>query len=138
MRGASSASGYWEIQVDRFDEMIGRAMTEEDRALLAGDAGTGYVSQALGLFGGPMGGVMRLVYAVLLLTFAGALYALWQMGTSADTLRAVQWGVGALVLFQMTTLLKGYMGSHLEVNRMLRELKRLELQVALLRDGRGG
>lgn len=35
-------------------------------------------------------------------------------------------------------LCKSYMGSHLEANRMLRELKRLELQVAMLRTERSG
>lgn len=45
----------------------------------------------------------------------------------------MQWGVGALVLFQMTVLAKSYLGSHMEANRVLRELKRLELQVSMLR-----
>lgn len=119
--------------MDKFDEMVGRALTEEDRALLASHDQAGYVAQALGMLKGPMGAVMRLVYAVVLLTFAGAVYAFWQVVTATDPLTAVRWGVGALVLFQMTVLCKTYMGSHLEANRMLRELKRLELQVALLR-----
>lgn len=122
--------------MDKFDEMISRAMTEEDRALLARHAPTGYIPQALGLFRGPMGRTMRLVYAVMLLAFAGAAYALWRVLTAAAPLDAVQWGVGALLLFQMTTLAKSYMGSHLEANRMIRELKRLELQLAMLRTSR--
>lgn len=119
--------------MDRFDEMIGRAMGDEDRALLARYAEQGYMSQAVGLFRGPMGAVMGLVYASVLVTFAGAAYAFWRMATAVDTTAAVQWGVGALVLFQMTALSKSYMGSHLEANRMLREIKRLEVQVSLLR-----
>jgi hypothetical protein len=120
--------------MDRFDEMIGRALTEEDRALLARHGEQGYVTQALGMFRGPFAGVMRLVYVTVLLSSAGAIYALWRMGTATDALTAVQWGIGALFLFQVTALSKGYMGSHLEANRTLRELKRLELQLALLRD----
>lgn len=123
--------------MDRFDEMIGRAMNDEDRALLARYQEQGYVSQALGLFRGPMGAVMGLVYATVLATFAGAAYAFWRMTTAADATAAVQWGVGALVLFQMTALAKSYMGSHMEANRMLRELKRLELQISMLRDKTG-
>ncbi len=119
--------------MDKFDEMIGRAMTEEDRALLARHGEQGYVSQALGLFRGPMGAVMGLVYATVLATFTGTVYAFWRMATAVDTTAAVQWGVGALLLFQMTALTKSYMGSHMEANRMLRELKRLELQLSMLR-----
>lgn len=120
--------------MDRLDEMIGRGMTDEDRALLARHGQQGYVVQALGLFRGPMAGVMWLVYATVLATFAGAVYALWRMTEATGAQAAVQWGVGALLLFQMTIFAKGYMGSHLEANRLLREIKRLELQVALLRD----
>ena len=40
-----------------------------------------------------------------------------------------------MLLFQMAVLTKGFMGSHMEANRVLRELKRLELQVSLLRSG---
>lgn len=122
--------------MDRFDDMIGRAMTDEDRALLARYGKQGYVSQAVGLFRGPMGAVMALVYATVLATFAGAAYAFWRMATAADTVAAVQWGVGTLLLFQMSVMAKSYMGSHLEANRMLRELKRLELQLSMLRASR--
>lgn len=118
--------------MDKFDEMINRAMTDEDRALLARYGEQGYFSAALGLFRGPMAGVMRLVYASVLVTFGGGVYAFWKMAGATDTLSAVQWGVGALLLFQMTAVSKSFMGSHMEGNRMLREIKRLELQVSLL------
>lgn len=123
--------------MDRFDDMIGRALGEEDRALLARYQEQGYVSQAIGLFRGPTGPVMGLVYATVLASFAGAAWAFWRMATAADTIAAVQWGVGALVLFQMTVMAKSYLGSRMEANRVLRELKRLELQVAMLRGSSG-
>lgn len=120
--------------MDTFDERVGRALTDEDRALLARHGQQGYFAEALGLFRGPMGATMRLVYVVVLASAAGALYALWRLLTATDPLDAVQWGVGTLALLQVTVLCKSYMGSHLEANRVLRELKRLELQMALLRD----
>jgi len=121
--------------MDKIDEMIGRALSQEDQALLARYGERGYVAQAFGLFRGPMGAVMGLVYATVLASFAGAVYAFWRMIQSAEPIGAVQWGVGALLLFQMTALAKTYMGSHMEANRMMREIKRLELQVAMLRAG---
>ena len=42
-------------------------------------------------------------------------------------------GVAGLALFQFTVVGKGFMGAHLEANRVLREVKRVELQLALLR-----
>ena len=120
--------------MDKFDEVIGRALTEEDRILLASYGQRGYVSEAVGMFSGPMGGTMRRVYVMVLLTFAGALFALWKMGTSTEAMSATQWGVGSVIMFQMTTLCKSFLGTHMEANRTLREMKRLELQVALLRE----
>lgn len=42
-------------------------------------------------------------------------------------------GVVAIALFQNTAMIKALLGSHLEASRMLREVKRIELQVALAR-----
>lgn len=79
---------------------------------------------------------LALVYATVLATFAGAAYAFWRMATAADTVAAVQWGVGTLLLFQVSVMAKSYMGSHLEANRMPRELKRPGLQLSMLRASR--
>jgi hypothetical protein len=119
--------------MNKVDELIGQALTDEDRALLARHGEPGYVAQAFGLFCGPLAWVMWLVYVVGAVAFVAGVYALWQMFVTADVLTAVKWGVASLFLFQFTTLAKGFMGSHMEANRMLRELKRVELQVSLLR-----
>ena len=45
--------------------------------------------------------------------------------------------MASLFLFQVTTMCKTFMGNRMEANRLLRELKRVELQVSLLRDRKG-
>ena len=121
--------------MNNIDELIGRALTEEDRALLSRHGEPGYLAQAFGIFRGPMAWVMWVVNAAAGIAFVAGLYAIWKMFGTTDALVAVKWGVGSMLLFQVTTLCKTFMGNHLETNRMLREIKRLELQVALLRDG---
>lgn len=123
--------------MDKLDEMIGRALDEEDRELLARYGQQGYMAEALGLFRGPMGSVMKLVYASVLVAFAAAVYTFWRMVTSPEISATIHWGVGTIILVQMTTLAKSYLGSHMEANRTLREIKRLELQISLLRAGPG-
>ena len=123
--------------MNKIDELIGRALTEEDRALLASHSELGYIAQAFGLFRGPMAWVMWLVNAASGVAFLGGAYAIWQMFGTSDALVAVKWGVVSLFLFQVTTLCKTFMGSRMEANRLLRELKRIELQVSLLRDRTG-
>ena len=126
--------------MNRIDEMIGQALSDEDRELLARHGEPGYFAQAFGLFRGPMAWVMWLVYVVGIACFAVAMYALWRMSTTTDVLAAVRWGVAATVLVQSTLLAKGYLGLRMESNRLLREIKRVELQVALARtpDGAEG
>lgn len=120
--------------MNKIDDLIGQALTEEDRALLASHGEPGYLKQAFGIFRGPMAGIMWLVNVANVVAFIAGVYAMWRVFDTTDALVAVQWGVSALFLFQITILCKTFMGSHMEANRLLRELKRVELQVSLLRD----
>lgn len=120
--------------MDNTDDLIERALSEEDRALLAHHGEPGYVAQALGLFRGPQGWVGVLAYITALAAFAGFVFAFWQLWTTDDPLAAVKLGVVALLLFQYSAMMKTFMGTRFEANRTLRELKRVELQVALLRE----
>jgi hypothetical protein len=121
--------------MDKFDEMIGQALTAEDRALLASHGEPGYLAQAFGIFRGPLAWVMWLVYVSALAAFIAGVWAFVRMWGAGDALDAVKWGVAALFAFQITMMCKSFMGNHMESNRLLREVKRVELQVALLRDG---
>lgn len=120
--------------MDKTDDLIERALSAEDRALLAHHGEPGYIPQALGLFRGPQGWVGVLAYLTALAAFAGFAYAFWQLWNTDDLLVAVKWGVVALLLFQYSAMMKTFMGTRVEANRMLRELKRVELQVAMLRE----
>lgn len=124
--------------MNKIDDLIGRALTEEDRALLASHGEPGYLAQAFGIFRGPMAWIMWMVNVAAGAAFLAGAYAMWQLFGTADPLVAVKWGVMALLLFQVTTLCKTFMGSRLETNRLMRELKRVELQVSLLRDRSAG
>ena len=80
-----------------------------------------------------MAGIMWLVNVAGGIAFLAGAYAMWRVFRTTDALVAVQWGVSALFLFQVTTLGKNFMANRMEANRLLRELKRVELQVSLLR-----
>lgn len=121
------------------DERIEAALSAEDTALLERYAEEpGYFRQALGLFRGRLGWVMWFVYIVQFVLFLGAVYALYRMFTVGALMPALHWGVGAVILVQLTIFLRGFMGVHFEANRLLRELKRLELRLVRLEDGENG
>lgn len=124
--------------MSQHDDLIQAALSAEDRELLARHTEPGYFRQAFGLFRGPLGWVLKLAYGFGLVAFAGFLWALWQAFAATDVVAVVQWGVIAVVLFQASAMIKNFMSQHLETNRLLREIKRVELQVALLRSGQSG
>lgn len=123
--------------MNKIDDLIGQALSDEDRALLASHAEPGYIAQAFGLLRGPLAWIMWVLALASGIAFLAGVYALWQMSATPDAVAAVKWGVASLFLFQATTLCKTFMGNRMETNRLLRELKRLELQVSLLRDRTG-
>lgn len=116
--------------MSKIDDMIDEALSEEEQALLEHYAGEpGYIRQALGLFQGRLGWVMWFVGIVQVLLFFAALYCLWELSTEPELMNAFRWGVGAVILVQLSTLLRGFMGMQFEANRVLREIKRLELRL---------
>ena len=120
--------------MNKIDDLIGQALTDEDRALLASHGEPGYLAQAFGIFRGPLAWVMWVVNVAAGSAFLSGAYLIWQMFETSDPLTAVKWGVASLLLFQVTTMCKSFMGNRMEANRLLREIKRVELQVSLLRD----
>jgi len=119
------------------DDLISAALAAEDRELLAAHAEPGYFAQATGMFRGKLGWVIWFTYLVGLASFAVSMYAMWQTWHVEEALQAVRWGVVSLLFFQGTVIMKLFLGSHMEANRMLREVKRVELQVAMLRSAAG-
>lgn len=118
--------------MSELDRMIEAALTEEDRVLLA-RAGRepGYLGQVGGLFGGPLGWVNAVVMAAQTLLFVAGAWAAWRFFVSADILDALKWGLPAAVLLLMATILKvSTLWPSLQANRVLREIKRVELQIA--------
>ncbi len=122
-----------------FDQLIGEALNDEERELLAkiGDE-PGYFAQAISIFRGPLAWVIWLIYLLGIGAFAGFVYAVWQFFGTTDPLMAIRWGFGALVLFKMAIFFKGSMGAHGEANRIMREIKRVELQLARLQAKEAG
>ena len=86
-------------------------------------------AQAFGLFGGRLGWLMWLAYILNIAAAGLALWAAWHLFTATETLAAIRWGVVTLAAMQFGLFMKGMMGEQLQNNRVIREVKRLELQL---------
>ena len=126
-----------ESNMNRIDDLINQTLSQEDEQLLRDfNREPGYFSQAFALFTGRLGWVMWLVGIVQLVFFIAAVYALVQVFSIDASLPALRWGVSAVILIQLSVFLRGFMGMHFEANRVLREVKRLELRM-IQRDAGG-
>ncbi|WP_417485433.1 DUF6768 family protein [Maricaulis salignorans] len=112
------------------DAMIAEALDAEDRELLDQfGPEPGYFAQALGLFGGRLGWVMWVTYITNIASAGLAIWAAWNLVGATDTLAAIRWGVATLAAMQVGLFMKGFLGQQMQNNRVIREVKRLELQL---------
>ena len=113
------------------DQMIDEALDAEERDLLRSiGEEPGFFAQAFGLFGGSAGWVNVLLMFVQGALFIAGVWAAINFFNAGDPLTALRWGLPAGVLLLTALTIKMSMMPTLQANRVIRELKRLELQVA--------
>ncbi len=118
------------------DRMIEEALDGEEQALFRETAREpGFFEQAFGLLGGPNGWVNVVMMVVQAALFVGGLWAWWRFFEAETPLSALHWGLPAAVLVLMSLIIKLGMMPELQANRLMRELKRLQLQAAVGRKG---
>lgn len=117
---------------DDLDRMIDEALDNEERELLRSiGEEPGYFKQVFGLFGGPLGWVTWLMMIVQGVMFVAAVWMAVQFFSATETLEALRWGLPSAVLLIMSAMMKLITAwPSLQANRVIREVKRLELQIA--------
>ena len=118
------------------DALIEQALGSEEREFLSriGDD-PGFFGMALGLFSGRLGWVnFVLVTAQIVTSIAGA-YAAWMFFEAADPVSQLRWGLPSAVLLILSMMVKMAMWPNLHADRLMRELKRIELQIAHAKRG---
>lgn len=115
------------------DRLIGEALEAEHREILREfREEPGFFAQAYALFGGKLGWVMWLAYIVNVAGALVAAWAAWMMLQTDDPVMTVRWAVLILAAMSVGLFMKNSIGQQSQTNRVLREVKRLELQI--LRD----
>ena len=113
------------------DDLIDAALDAEERELLRsiGDR-PGFVERAMSLFGaGTRWMVTFMMIAQTLLFLAGA-WAAWGFFEATDPVAQLRWGLPAAVLLIWSLSVKLAVAPAVHTERLMRELKRIELQLA--------
>jgi hypothetical protein len=113
------------------DQMIDEALDAEERDLLRSiGEEPGFFRQAWGVFGGPTGWVNAVMMAAQTLLFLAGAWAAWHFFQASEPVAQLRWGLPAAVLLIVATVMKMALLPRMESNRLMRELKRIELQLA--------
>ncbi|PCI03377.1 MAG: hypothetical protein COB78_10480 [Hyphomicrobiales bacterium] len=116
----------------KLDQRIEEALEAEDRAMMEQLGEQGILRQFGGLFQGKMAWITVVTVAAGLVLSIIGLYAAWKFATADDTNTMLRWAGIAWFGLSAQMLIKLWSWMRMETNRILREVKRLELQMARL------
>lgn len=115
------------------DKMIDEAIGAEERQLLKqmGDEPRHFGQIADMFTTGPSAWINVALMIAQSVCFVAGCWAAWHFFLATDVLDAVRWGIPAGVAILCSLVIKIGMWPSMHTNRIMRELKRIELQIAL-------
>ena len=118
-----------ETERSRLDRMIEEALSAEDREIFARTEELGWFQLGLAQFTGKLGWVTWVVMIVQTIMFLAAVWCGIRFYGTTEVMPAIKWGLTAAVLTVLATLLKTMLMPQMQAERILREMKRLELLI---------
>jgi hypothetical protein len=112
------------------DRAIRDALSKEDAEFLARFENDNPISEALGTFTGRWGAMNLLAALMSFAVFGVFAYCAWNAFNASDVRVTVMWSAGAIWASLAVAMLKIYFFMEMNKNVVLREVKRLELQIA--------
>ena len=122
--------------MNKFDNALKDALSKEDAAFLASlEQEPGAIQQMVGVFQGPLSRLYVLFFIVAVALGIFGVYSGWRFALSTDLRPLFYWGALTGFCLIVLSVVRVILLMQLNTNRVLRELKRLELQVARLAAG---
>ena len=113
------------------DAILNETLSADERELLQRlGPEPGLIGMARGLFTGRLGWINVILMVVQGVAFIAGAYAAWRFFEAGDVANQLRWGLPSMTLLLMSALLKTMMWPAVHADRVIRELKRLELQLA--------
>lgn len=116
--------------MNKLDRAIEEALDAEDRALLSQYGEKGMFGEVGELFTGKMAGWNAIQFVAQTALFIGALYVGRLFFTVEELVPMIRYGILTLGLFIAMGVIKIMQWDQMQANRIIREVKRVELQIA--------
>ncbi len=115
------------------DERIATALDQDDQAFLASlETDRGMFEQLGGTMTGPLGAWARFGFVVAVVIGLCIVYSLYRAFSAPGDTAMIGWGLTTIGLLVMQGFLKEWMFARMNMLTVLAEVKRLQVQVALL------
>ncbi len=115
--------------MDKLDKLIEQSLNDEDRRIMVDTAELGFFELGMNQFRGKLGWVTWLMVIAQTIMFVIGVWCAVQFFGSTDMLLALKWGLSSVVLMLVATALKMSLMPQMQADRILRELKRVELML---------
>lgn len=114
------------------DEVIKQALSDEESEFLERLGEQTLMEEGLGLLKGRRGWISIWIGFVILVVFIGSIYSLVQFFDANEVKELMIWGGGFFLGIFMVTALKIWAWMQMDRNAIIREIKRLEVQLTAL------
>ncbi len=118
--------------IEKIDELIKEALSEEE-ASFYDELGEENLMEKLGtVYKGKLGWVAAIMNVVHLLAFIFFIYCVIRFFDTSETNELILWASAGFLSMIVMSMLKVFVWMQMNRNDVLREIKRLELQISLL------
>ena len=118
--------------IEEIDKLIKETLTQEEAKFYDELDEQNILQMVLGIFRGKNKWIMYLMNIMTLVFFSLFVYCTVQFFNTDITNELIKWGLGSIVFLLGVSMLKIFAWMQMDKNALLRELKRLELQVSSL------
>ena len=119
------------------DDRIRDLLDADDKAFLNElEADRGLWAQVGDTLSGPMGGWAKLVFAMSVVFGALLIFCLYKIATTHHAVEHTLWAITGVAVLVIQGFMKDWFFSRMNMLNILREVKRLQVQVAMLREGK--
>ncbi|MCH2194368.1 MAG: hypothetical protein MK119_09590 [Kordia sp.] len=118
--------------MEDIDKLIKETLTEEESKFYDELDEQGLWGSIGSIFNGKLGWLVLIINIINLVAFGMLVYCLIQFFKVTETNEMLKWGLGILISFMFNAMIKLYAWMQMDKRAILREMKRLELQVSSL------
>ena len=118
--------------MEDIDQLIKETLTQEEAKFYDSLEEQNVLGMVFGLFKGKNKWILIMMNIMTLVFFGLFIYCVVSFFEATETNELIKWGIGSLVFLLGVSMLKIFAWMQMDKNAILREMKRLELQVSSL------